>query len=117
MTECSLRILLTLFGRLGSVSARLAHDPIRNYVYISPGLRHLGFQLKLIGSFSIDDDNGRRRLFQFAENGKRRRISLELISLGPHPSLEREKEIRRQLFTSSIKLAIRHFHVVMAQGR
>ena len=57
------------------------------------------------------------RLFQFAENGKCRRISLELISWGPHSSLEREKEIRRRLFTSSIKLAIRHFHVVVVQGR
>ena len=41
------------------------------------------------------------RLFQFAENGKCRRISLELISWGPHSSLEREKEIRRRLFTFS----------------
>ena len=57
------------------------------------------------------------RLFQFAENNKCRRISLELISWGPHSSLEREKEIRRCLFTSSIKLAIRHFHVVVVQGR
>ena len=55
------------------------------------------------------------RLFQFSENGKCRRISLELISWGPHSSLEREKEIRRRLFTSSIKLAIRHFHVVVVQ--
>ena len=86
----------------------------------------------LIGSFSIDDGNGSEnvsfkmnsrffqslsRLFQFAENGKCRRISLELISRGPYSSLKREKEIRRRLFTSSIKLAIRHFHVVVAQGR
>ena len=49
------------------------------------------------------------RLFQFAENGKCRRISLELISWGLHSSLEREKEIRCRLFTFSIKLAIRHF--------
>ena len=85
-----------------------------------------------LGSFSIDDGNGSEnvsfkmnsrffqslsRLFQFAENGKCRRISLELISWGPHSSLEREKEIRRRLFTSSIKLAIRHFHVVVVQGR
>ena len=32
-------------------------------------------------------------------------------------SLEREKEIRRRLFTSSMILAIRHFHVVVVQGR
>ena len=57
------------------------------------------------------------RLFQFAVNGKCRQISLELISWGPHSSLEREKEIRRPLFMSSIKLAIRHFHVVVVQGR
>ena len=56
-------------------------------------------------------------LFQFAENGKYRRISLELISWGPHSSLEREKEMSRRLFTSSIKLAIKHFHVVVLQGR
>ena len=30
------------------------------------------------------------RLFEFVENVKCRRISLELISLGPHSSLERE---------------------------
>ena len=36
-------------------------------------------------------------------------------SWAPHPSLEREKEIRRRLFTSSITLAIRHFHVVVVQ--
>ena len=34
-----------------------------------------------------------------------------------HSSLEREKEIRRRLFTSFIKLAIRHFHVIAVQGR
>ena len=88
--------------------------------------------LRKIGSFSIDDGNDSEnfsfkmnfpffqtllRLFQFAENGKCRRISLELISWGPHSSLEREKEIRLRLFTSSIKLAIRHFHVVVVQGR
>ena len=38
-------------------------------------------------------------------------------SWGPHSSLERKKEIRRRLFTSSIKLAIRHFHFVVVQGR
>ena len=33
-------------------------------------------------------------------------------------SLEREKEIRRRLFTSSINLAIiRHFQVVVVQGQ
>ena len=84
------------------------------------------------GSFSIDDCNRSEnfsfkmnspffqslsRLFQFTENGKCRRISLELISWGLPSSLEREKEIRRRLFTSSIKLAIRHFHVVVVRGR
>ena len=33
------------------------------------------------------------------------------------PLFEREKEIRRRLFMSSIKLAIRHLHVVVLQGR
>ena len=40
--------------------------------------------------------------------------------LGPPCSpvpLEREKEICLRLFTSSIKLAISHFHVVVVQGR
>ena len=88
---------------------------------------HLSYS---IGSFSIDDGNGREnvsfkkefpffqslsRLFQFAENDKCRRISMELISWGPHSSLEREKEIRRRLFASSIKL--RNFDVVVVQGR
>ena len=87
---------------------------------------------KTLGSFSIDDGNGSEnvsfkmnsrffqslsRLFQFSKNGKCRRISLELNSWGPHLSLEREKEIRPRLFTSPIKLAIRHFHVAVVQGR
>ena len=55
------------------------------------------------------------RLFQSAENVKCRRISLELISWGPHSSLERERKTHRRLFTSSIKLEIRHFHVVVMQ--
>ena len=87
----------------------------------------------ILGSFSIDDGNctcsenvsfkwiplfqSLSCLLQFAENGKCRRISLEMISWGPHSSLEREKGICRCLFTSSIKLAIRHFHVVVVQGR
>ena len=87
--------------------------------------------LGTFGSFSIDDGNGSEdasfkmnsRFFKLCPvysnllHGKCRRISLELISRGPHSSLEREKEIRRRLFTSSIKLAIRHFHVVVVQGR
>ena len=100
---------------------RMGHD--REYPTPAP---------PILGSFSSHDGNGSEkvsfkmnsrffqslsRLFQFAENGKCRRISLELISWGPHSSLEREKEIRRRLFTSSIKLAIRHFHVVAVQGR
>ena len=32
-------------------------------------------------------------------------------------SLEGEKESRRRLYTASIKLAIKHFHVVVVQGR
>ena len=52
------------------------------------------------------------RLFQFAENVKCRRISLELIYWAPHLSLERERKIRRRLFTASIKRGIKHFQVV-----
>ena len=33
------------------------------------------------------------------------------ISWGLHSSLERERKIRRRLFTSSIKREVRHFHV------
>ena len=43
------------------------------------------------------------RLFQFAENVKCRRISLELISWGPHSSFERKGNFFCRLFTSSIK--------------
>ena len=57
------------------------------------------------------------RLFQFAENVKCRRISLEWISWGRRSSLERERKIHRRLFTSSIKREIRHFHVQVVQGR
>ena len=42
---------------------------------------------------------------------------LGLISYGLHSSLEREKNIRRRLGTSSIKRKIRHFHVVVVQRR
>ena len=54
-------------------------------------------------------------LFQFAENVKYRRISLELIHWGPHSSLGGERKIRCRLFTSSIKCEIRHFHVAFVQ--
>ena len=57
------------------------------------------------------------RLFQFAENVKRRRIFQEFISWGPHSSLGRQRKIRHRLFTSSIKRAIRHFHVLVVQWR
>ena len=43
---------------------------------------------------------------------KCRRTLLELNSLGPHPSTEREVKFRRCLFTSSIKREIRHFYVL-----
>ena len=42
--------------------------------------------------------------------------SLELISWGPHSSLERERKIRRRLFTSSIKHKIKHFHVLISRA-
>ena len=57
------------------------------------------------------------RLFQIAENIKYRRISLELISWGPHSSFKRERKIRYRLFTSSIKREIRDFHAVVVQWR
>ena len=68
--------------------------------------------IKWIGDFFFQTLS---RLFQFAENFKCRQISLELISWGPHSSLERERKFRRRLFTSSIKYEIRHFHVVVVQ--
>ena len=39
------------------------------------------------------------------------------ISWGLHSSLERERKIRRRLFTSSIKREIRHFYVEFEQQR
>ena len=86
----------------------------------------------IIGSFSIDDGDGSenvtlKRFSRFfkrcrvyshsAENVKCRRSSLQLISWGPHSSLERERKIRCRLFTSSKKREIRHFHVVVVQWR
>ena len=44
---------------------------------------------------------------------KRTRIFLELCSRGPPSSLAREGKIRRRLFTSYIKRAIKHFHVLL----
>ena len=41
--------------------------------------------------------------------------ALELISSGPHSSLERERKFRRRLFTSSTKREISHFRVVVVQ--
>ena len=38
--------------------------------------------------------------FHFAENVKRKQISAELTSWGPHSSLERERKIRRRSFVS-----------------
>ena len=55
------------------------------------------------------------RLFQFAENVKYRRISLELSHWGPHSSLGGERKIPCRLFTSSIKCEIRHFHIAFVQ--
>ena len=76
-----------------------------------------------VGSFSIDDGRHSENVtfkknssflntvasIPIAENGKCGSISLELISWGAHSTLESEKEIRRRLFTSSIKLAIVQF--------
>ena len=82
-----------------------------------------------LGSFSIDDGDGSEksllkwfalfqplsRLFQFTEKMEFGRISLELISWGPDSSVERERKIRRRLFTLCINGEIRHFHVVVVQ--
>ena len=83
-------------------------------------------KVNALGSFSIDDEDGSEkvnfkmsspffqtlsRLFQFAENVKCGRISLELISWGPDSSLERARKVRRRLFTFSINRELRHFHV------
>ena len=83
-----------------------------------------------LGSFSIGDGDGSenvtfkmnsrffqtlQRLFQFDENVKCGRISLELISWGQHSSFGRERKIRCRLFTSSIKREIRDFHAVVVQ--
>ena len=57
------------------------------------------------------------RLLQFAENVICRWIFQELISWGPHSSLEGQRKIRRRLFASSIKRAVRHFDVVVVQWR
>ena len=75
-------------------------------------------------NFSIDDVDGSEivicrmnsRFFKlFCVYFKCRWISLKLISWGPHSSLERERKIRRRLFTSSIKREIGHFQVVVVQ--
>ena len=83
-----------------------------------------------LGSLSTDDGDGSEnvtakmnlrffqtssRLFTFAENVKYRRISLELTSWGPNSSLNRERKIRRRLFTSPLKSEIRYLHVVVVQ--
>ena len=58
-----------------------------------------------------------RGFFKRSENFKCRHLySLELISWGPHSSLERERKIRRRLFTSSIKHKIKHFHVLISRA-
>ena len=60
-----------------------------------------------------------RVFFKRSENFKCRHLySLELISWGPHSSLERERKrkIRRRLFTSSIKQKIKHFHVLISRA-
>ena len=75
-------------------------------------------------NFSIHDVDG-SEIVVFKKNSpflklfcvyfKCRRISLKLISWGAHSSLERERKIRRRLFTPSIKREIRHFQVVVVQ--
>ena len=83
-----------------------------------------------IGSFSIDKGNGSENV-TFKMNSHFFNLCrvysylLKMATVGEFPwswlledqSLETEKEIRRYLFTSSIKLAIRHFHFVVVQGQ
>ena len=86
--------------------------------------------LESIRRFSIDHGDGSEnvtfkmifaflqtlsRLFRFAENVKCRQIFQEFISWGPYSNSEGERKIRRRLFTSPTKRAIRHFHVVVVQ--
>ena len=42
---------------------------------------------------------------------------LELNYQEPYPSLQRQRNFRRRLFTSSIECENRHFHVVVVQQR
>ena len=56
------------------------------------------------------------RLFQFVENVQFKRISLQLISWGPHSSLERDRGIHCLVFVFFIKTENRHFHVVYCMG-
>ena len=51
--------------------------------------------------------------YRVYSNSLKMQISLELISWGPHSSLERERKFHRRLFTFSTKRKIRHFHVVV----
>ena len=80
-----------------------------------------GIQAVLIGSFSIDSSEDvtfklNLRFFrQCRVYSKRMRIFLELCSAVPPSSLAREGIIRRRLFTSYIKRAIKHFHVLLVQ--
>ena len=76
-------------------------------------------------NFSIDDVDGSEivifkmnsRFFKlFCVYFNCRRISLKLISWGPHSRLERERKICRRLFTSSIKREMRHFHAVVVHS-
>ena len=58
-----------------------------------------------------------RVFFKRSENFRCRHLySLGLISWGPHSSLERERKIRRRLFTSSIRHKIKHFHVLISRA-
>ena len=90
-----------------------------------------GIQAALIASFSIDDSDSSEdvtfkmnlrffRHYRVYSNSlkiiiKRTRIFLELCSRGPPSKLAREGKIRRRLFTSYIKRAIKHFHVLLVQ--
>ena len=126
-------------SRLRRSRKSLAAPPPRKHIPSYQSSRQL-HRLRTLGSFSIDDGDGegsknvtlksllRSYLGRSKETllagyvysnplkiSNERRISLELISWGLHSSLERERKIRRRLFTSSISREITHFHVVVVQ--
>ena len=66
-------------------------------------------------ALAINDDGNGSENVTVKMNVKFRCNFLKMNSWRPHPSLERERKIRRRLFTSSIKRPIRKFHVSVVQ--